>query len=219
MDLYYNSVRLVGLNLAWGLGIAMVYLASLATPLGALLLAVLLALPTVGLFRVAALIVRHEPAALSDGFGAWRLFLRPALVGGAVLLLLAIVLLIDLSGGLDSGDMVGVAFATMACWGLVIVGTLACCWWPLLVDPAYPGRSGRASLRLAGYLLIAHPLRMASLALLVATILLISTVLLAAIVTVSLAFCALIACHYVLPAADRLEQQLSTKPAPEATRR
>ena len=60
---------------------------------------------------------------------------------------------------------------------------------------------------------------MASLALLVAIILLISTVLLAAIVTVSLAFCALIACHYVLPAADRLEQQLSTKPAPEATRR
>ena len=218
IDLYYNSMRLVGLNLVWGLGVAVVYLVSLAAPLAALGLALLLALPTVGMFRVAALIVRHEPAALSDGLAAWRSYLLPALAGGLALLSISLVLFIDMAAAVGRGDVVGIAFATMAGWGLVVAAMLACCWWPLLVDPAHPGRSGRAALRLAGYLLIAHPLRMAALTMVMAAILLLSTVLMAAIVTVSFAFCALFACHYVLPAADRLEAQLSTKPVPEAAR-
>jgi len=60
----------------------------------------------------------------------------PALVGGVVLLSISLVLFIDLVAAVGSGDVVGIAFATMAGWGLAILAILACCWWPLLVDPA-----------------------------------------------------------------------------------
>ena len=84
---------------------------SLVAPLAALGLAVLLALPTVGMFRVAALIVRHEPVALSDGVTAWRTFLVPALVGGFVMVSVSLVLVIDLVAAVGDGDVVGIAFA------------------------------------------------------------------------------------------------------------
>lgn len=210
-DFYYNSVRLVGLNLVWALCVAVVYLISLASPLAGIAGAVLLALPTAGIFRVAALIVRREPASLSDGLAAPRRFLVPALAGGAVLTGAMVVFLVDLGSGMATDDVVGIAFATMAGWGLIIAAIVACCWWPLLVDPRDPDRGGRASLRLACYVVIAHPLRAAGLAVVLGAILIVSTVLLAALFTVALSFCALVACHYVLPAADRMEVLLAAR--------
>ena len=63
-------------------------------------------------------------------------------------------------------------------------------------------------LRLAGALLLAHPLRFAGLALAMAVVVAVSVVLTAAILTISVAFVALVACRSVYPAADRLELAL-----------
>lgn len=71
-DFYFNSVRLVAANLLWGLGLILLYVVALIWPIGAIVLAPLLALPTVGIFRMAALIVRGEPVSFRDGLAAWR---------------------------------------------------------------------------------------------------------------------------------------------------
>jgi hypothetical protein len=77
--------------------------------------------------------------------------------------------------------------------------------WPLVMDPLREGQPLRARLRLAVILVLAHPLRMGALALVLAAFLAASAVLAAALITVSVAYCALVAAHFVLPAADRLE--------------
>ena len=65
---------------------------------------------------------------------------------------------------------------------------------------------------LAGYLLIAHPSRMAALTMVMAVILLVSTVLMAAIVTISFAFWALARVPLRAAAADRLEASCAINP-------
>ena len=60
-DYYFNSMRLVAANLVWGLALALIVLVGLASPLLSLALLPLLALPTAGVFRLAARIVRAEP--------------------------------------------------------------------------------------------------------------------------------------------------------------
>ena len=70
-----------------------------------------------------------------------------------------------------------------------------------------------ARLRLAALLAFAHPVRLGALALVLLVILAASTVVFAALVTVSVALCAFIACRYVLPAADRLEARLAGRDA------
>ena len=54
-------------------------------------------------------------------------------------------------------------------------------------------------------------MRLGALTLVLAVILAASTVVFAALLTVSVALCAFIACRYVLPAADRLEAQLARR--------
>jgi hypothetical protein len=56
-------MRLVAANVVWGAGLIVVVLVGLAWPLGGLLLLPLLALPTAGVFRLAARIVRVAPDA------------------------------------------------------------------------------------------------------------------------------------------------------------
>ncbi len=68
-------------------------------------------------------------------------------------------------------------------------------------------------------LAFAHPVRLGALTLVLALILAASTVVFAALVTVSVALCAFIACRYVLPAADRLEAQLAATGGTGAARR
>jgi len=63
----------------------------------------------------------------------------------------------------------------------------------------------RDRLRIAAALLLARPLRFAGLALVMAVVVAVSVVLTAAILTISVAFVALVACRSVYPAADRLE--------------
>jgi hypothetical protein len=211
VDFYYNSWRLVPANVLWALGLGVLYVAFLFWPFGALLLLPLLALPTVGLYRMAALIVRGESVSFWDGVGAWRAFLLPALGAGVAIVLASTIFTVNLFGGLASADFVGWAFATFAGWGLVVTALLTVAFWPLLVDPRRGGWGARGALRLAGYLVVAHPVRLFALAVATAILLAVSTVAFAALVTISVALAALFGTHFVLPAADRLEAALAAR--------
>jgi hypothetical protein len=213
IDIFYNSWRLVPANLVWGLGFVAIALLGLAAPVLGLLLVPLLALPTVGLFRIAALITRGEAVSLADGFTAWRRYLVPTLLAGVAITVGVVVATWDFVGGILSDSLVGWVLGTMAAWGLILVIAIAMAFWPLLVDPARAERRVRDRLRLAGLLVVAYPVRMAALLVVVVVILALSTVAFAALLTISLAYVALVTCRWVLPAADRLELRLAERDA------
>jgi hypothetical protein len=205
VDFFYNSWRLVPANLIWaavGLGVLAAFV---VWPIGGLLALALLALPTAGVFRLAALIVRDRPVSFSDGLSAWRAYFGPAVVGGVALTLLSSLLLFNVSLGFDARDPLGWAFGTAAVWGLLVIWTLAIVFWPLLVDPQREREPVRSRLRLAGLLVLVFPFRFGLLLLLMVVLFVASSIFLAALVTISIAFMALVLARYVLPAADRLE--------------
>jgi hypothetical protein len=213
VDFFYNSWRLVPANLVWGVAFVAVALLGLTAPLLALVLVPLLALPTVGLFRIAALITRGGAVNLSDGFAAWRAYLGPALAAGLAVTVAVVVAAWDLVAGLTSDSVLGVALGTLAAWGLLLVAAVTLTFWPLLVDPARAERPVRDRLRLAGLVVVAYPLRVAALVIVLAVVGLASFVAFAALVTISVAYSALVACRWVLPAADRLEARLAMRDA------
>ncbi|MEA2621369.1 MAG: hypothetical protein QOH61_279 [Chloroflexota bacterium] len=216
MDFYFHSWRLVPANLLWGIGLGITYVLALVYWPAAVLFTPLLAFPVVGVFRLAGLIHRGASVSFWDGIHAWRELFVPTLVAGYLIVLGAIVLSINLLGGLQNGDLLGWAFATLSAWGLVIGWLWVLCFWPLLADPARRGWGLRRSARAAGLLVVAHPARLAGLGVLLAVFFVLSTVAFAALVAISLAFAALVACHYVLPATDRLEARLATTRIPLA---
>ena len=116
-DLYFNSWRLVPANLVWGVGLGLTLTwcrwSSGRRPWS---WPPLLALPTVGIFRIASLAVRGDSVSFWDGIRAWRSYLGPALTGGAIGRS-RLVLVVNLLAGLQSGDLIGWAFATLAGWG------------------------------------------------------------------------------------------------------
>jgi hypothetical protein len=212
VDFYYHSLQLVAINVVWGAWLMVTILLVPVWLPGALVLAIGLALPTAGVFRIAALIARREDSGFRDGIDAWRRFLVPALVGSATVVLVGGILATNLIVGLQSDSLIGIALATLSFWGLVIGGLVLLCWWPLLVDPSREGPgAGRRALRSAAVLTLAHPFRIAALAVVIALLLAVSTVAFAALITIALSFSALAACHDVLLAADRLEIQLAAR--------
>lgn len=182
---------------------------SFVSPLLGLLLSPLLAIPAVGVFRLAALIVRGEPPDCSDVTAAWRRYGGLAPVLGVGFMLAGVVLVVDLFGAVGSSSPIAWAIATLAAWGLLALITYALLAWPIMVDPRREAESLPHRLRLAGLLLAAFPGRMALLGLMLAVILFASTIAFAALLSVSVAYVGLVACRYVLPAADRLEARLS----------
>ena len=104
--------------------------------------------------------------------------------------------------------MVGWALATLAAWGLVATWLFAWTFWPILVDPARADRPVRDRLRTAALLLVAGPLRLLALGIVLLVLTIASAFLIVTLVTVSIAFGALIATRFVLPAADRLDARL-----------
>lgn len=208
VDLYFNSWRLVPANLAWTAILVTVLVIGASLSALALLLVPLLALPTVGIYRMAALIVRGEPVALSDGFAAWRHLGGPALLVGCALLALGAMFSFNIALGLLRADIAGWTLATLAGWGLVALALAACVVWPLLVDPRREALPARTRVRLALLLVLAHPIRVGLLAVVLGLLLAVSTVATPALMTISVAYVALVATRYVLPAADRLEARL-----------
>lgn len=206
-DFYFNSWRLVPANLIWGTAFLAIVIAASITP-ALVLLAPLLALPTVGIFRIAALITRGENVSFWDGLAAWRGYFAPTLLLGIGLAGCATVFATNVVLGLTSNNAIGWTLSTLAFWGLAATWVVGWTAWPLLVDPARRGQPIRARLRVAVLLVLAHPVRLLALGALLAVLLAASTVAFAALVSISVAFAALVACRYVLPAADRLEARL-----------
>ena len=204
VDFYFNSWRLVPANLLWGAVFAIALLAIVMSPAGVLIVP-LVALPTVGIYRIAALIARADAASFWDGLAAWRAFLVPALLLGTALAGCEAILLGNVVFGLGSGSVSGWALATLAGWGLAASWILSWSLWPLLVDPRRSDQSVRTRLSTAVMLAVARPRRAVALGAAMFVFMAVSTVAFAALVSVSMAFSALVACRDVLPAADRLE--------------
>jgi hypothetical protein len=81
----------------------------------------------------------------------------------------------------------------------------------LLVDPRRADITIRARLRTAVLLVVAEPVRMVALGASLAVLIVASAIAFAALVTISVAFAALLSSRFVLPAADRLDARLTGK--------
>jgi uncharacterized membrane protein YesL len=209
-DYYFNSIRLVAANVVWGAAAVTVAFVGLVWPVGGLLLVPLLALPTAAIFRVASTVVRGRPDAGRADIGwPYRRAVARSLGIGATATVLGLVLGTNVVAGIAQGSPFGWVLATLAAWGLVALWSAALVVWPLVVDPARDGSPLGARLRLAAGLLLVDPVRFGGLGLVVAVIVIVSTVLTAAVLTVSVAFVALLACRMAYPVADRLDPVLA----------
>jgi hypothetical protein len=206
-DLYYHSWRLVPANVVWAAVAVALLFAIVIAPVGLLLLP-LLAVPTAGLFRMTTRIVRGGAVSFWDAVAAWRQGALGTLLLGAGLAIAAAILTVNLVTGILTQTLLGWAFATLAFWGLVAAWLFAWTAWPVMADPARERWPARARVHLAALVVLAYPLRIATLGLLLLALLVASTVAFVAILTVSVAVAALISARYVLPAVDRLDGQL-----------
>jgi hypothetical protein len=206
-DLYYHSWRLVPANVVWAAVAIVVAFVVVFTPAGLLALPVL-AIPTAGMFRMATRIARGRAVSFGDSLDAWRHDVGTTLLLGAGLAIVAVVFTVNLTTGVLSGSIIGWAFATLAFWGLLVGWLFAWSAWPLVTDPARSSWPFSERLRLAGLLVLAHPLRMGALGVSLAVFLALSTVAIVALLTVSVAVSAVVAARFVLPAADRLDRRL-----------
>jgi hypothetical protein len=209
-DFYYQSLRLVPANVAWGAGfLAVLAIAFWLPPALALVIAPLVCLPLVGIARLAAQIVRGDDVVLSDITTAMRSHGLSALAAGVVFELATLVAATNVVAGVAGGGAIGWAFAVLAGWGLAALWVVGLAFWPLLVDPARDAMPVAARARLAGLVVLAHPARFASLGASVAVVTIVSAVAFAALLSVSVAFIALVASRVTLPSADQLEARLS----------
>lgn len=212
-DFYFNSGRLVQVNVLWGAGVVLIVLAALVWPFGALVLTPLLAIPTAAIFRVAAAIVRNDRAvSVREALAATRADARPTLLLGLAFVALVVILGSNLVVGLTRSEPVGWVIGTFAAWGLITLWCGALVAWPLMVDPHHAEWPTSGRLRLAGALLLAHPVRFGGLGAVVAVIVVVSAILAAVLLTTAVAYIALVACRYVFPAADRQQGRPEDSP-------
>jgi hypothetical protein len=205
-DFYFASIRLVAANVIWGVAVVVVVVIALGRPLSGLVLAPLLALPTAIVFATAGRVVRGGAIPVRRGrVPIDRRSALQALALGSVLVGVATVLGVNVALGLSRADPLGWALATLAAWGLVGLWCAALVGWPLVSDPSRADRPIRYRLEVAGRLLLLEPRRVAALGVVAAVVTTVSLVLTAAILTVSVAFVALVACRVVYPLADRLD--------------
>ena len=203
-DLYYHGVRLVAANLVWGIGAVLTAFAVTRSPFG--LLALLIMVPlTAGLMGMATALVRERSVVMSDFVRPIRARFWRVLALGAAQLVLTFIAAFDLVLGLQMGGIIGIVMAAFAFYTALAVWVLAWAIWPIVTDPERFTESIRSCARLGALLVLAHPFRLGVLALVLAVITLASTVLVAAIITFAAAYLALVAAHFVLPSADRLE--------------
>jgi hypothetical protein len=206
-EFYFNSWRLAPANVLWGVVLLVALFAGPATIVGASLL-ILLALPTVGIYRMAALIARGRPAGFADFVDGIRRFWLPAIAIAVLGAALVLVFATNVATGFHAEHPVGWFLSAMALWGLVGLAMLLIALWPLLVDPEREERSARQRLLLGGLAVIGRPVRLLVLTVIVAVLLTISTVLFALLIMVAIAYVALVSAHVVLPMVDELETRL-----------
>jgi hypothetical protein len=212
LDFFYNSIRLVPANVLWG--VVLIGLGWLAILVGvwlAILGLPLLGLPLVGIYRLAGHITRGEEVVLSDVVTAARQQFLPALGFAAVIAWGLGLFAFNATAGLASGSPLGWLIATLAGWGFVALAIFTVVAWPVLADPARTAEPARQRLRLAGYLVLAAPFRMAALTVIAIALWVVSTIAFAALVTITVSFVACLSCRVVLPDADRLAEQLEER--------
>ena len=204
--MYFNSLRFVPANLAWTIVVLAVLFAAINWP-PAVLLGVLVAVPIVGMHRMAALLTRGEPTSISDFLDGMRRFGLAAAGITAGVAILGVVLVTNVVTGFGSSSPLGWFVGATALWGLVALAMAVVAIWPVLVDPRREDRPLRRRLQLAGLVVIGRPGRLFVLTLLIAAILVVSTALLGVIVLVGVAYASLLATRWVLPAVDELESR------------
>jgi hypothetical protein len=208
-DLIFNAWRIVPANVLVAFCLALVVWAWLSVGgLVAAAVAVPVALPIAGLFRLGAMAARSRVVSFSDVFDPAVESPGPLLLVGAAFSFATLVLGTNLIAGIVLGGIVPWVVAAAAFWALLALMAFGFVFWPLAVDPERAAVRWRDRARLAGLLLLAHPARVAALAAVLLVVLAVSTVAFAALATVSIGFAALVACRYVLPAADRLEARI-----------
>ena len=111
----------------------------------------------------------------------------------------------------NSASPLGWGFATIAGWGAVALLIYAVVVWPLLADPARADEPARERVRLAGYVVLAARFRMFGLTVIVLVLTVVWTIAFAALVTISVAYVALVSSHMVLPDADRIVERLAER--------
>ena len=191
-------------NLVWGLSLlSILFVVSRGLILAPLL--VIMVPLTMGLMGMATSLVRRRRLFWSDAVDAVRGRFLALFAIGVAQLLLSAVAGTDILIGLQLEGFIGPVVVIGGIYTLAAIWLLAVTTWPLLLDPVRAGDGVRRTVRLGLLLALAHPIRLGILALLLAVFLVVSTVLAAAMVTVSGAVAMLVAAHYVLPAADRLE--------------
>ena len=204
---YFNSWRLVPANVVWSAFLVLTLLLVFIAPgLAAICFLLVLPLPTAGLFRLSAMIVRGKPVTMRDAL-AWRSFAKRAVGTGLVVGGSSLLLGFNVAIGLSSLDPLGWGFATAAFWGVVVLWLVAAALWPLLFDPIRADEPVTPIMRLAATVVLVQPVRYIALMLTLAVILVVSTILFAALLSVSMAFVALVLAAYVIPAADRIEDR------------
>lgn len=204
IDLYYNLVRLVAVNVLWGFAILLIGFLSTAG-VAALVLVVGLIPLTAGLMGMATELVRNRRLDFSDFAAGMRRRFWAHLGIGVAQLVITLVATTNLLVGAQTPGFIGPILLLTAFYTLVALWILAVSTWPLLLDPVRADDPLRRIVRLGAALVLAHPVRIGGLALLLGGFLALSTVFAAALVTVSGVFGFLVVAHYVLPTADRLE--------------
>ncbi|MCA1588311.1 MAG: hypothetical protein LC744_06585 [Chloroflexi bacterium] len=204
-DLYYHSPRLIAGNLLWGVVLLASLWFGLAAPPLLLIGGVILVPISIGIMRMATSVVREGHTVLSDFSAAFRPRAWRHLALGLGQLMLLVVAAVDLLIGVQLGGMLGTFLALSAIYMLFAVWGLGVTCWPVLLDPVRAEEPIRQNLRLGVAVALAGPVRLTGVALLLAACLAASTILAALLLTVAVAFVFLVAAHYVLPAADRLE--------------
>jgi hypothetical protein len=207
-ELWFHWTAALAANVAWTLVVLTLVVLAGTWPLGGLVAAPLVALPLAGLYRIAGLLIRGEPAAASDGWAAWRTHGGRALILGVVVVAALAVLGADLVVGLVSmGGLIGFALATAAFWGLLFGWAWLLHAWPLLLDPRADGarRGVREAAVLGARTALLFPGRALRLTLVSTVVLLVSAFFFAVLATFAVAWIALLGAAVVLPAADRIE--------------
>ena len=216
-DFYHHSIRLVPANVLWGLVLIGLGWATITTGLWLAIVGLpLLGLPLVGIYRLTGHITRGEEVVLSDTFTAAREQFLPALVAGGAIGWSLGLLAFNVVGGLNSNSALGWILATLAGWGFVALTIYAVVLWPVLGDPERSREPARDRARLAGYLVLAAPFRMAGLTVVAVTLWVISTIAFAAIVTITVAYVACLSSRLVLPDADRVAARLAERRSNQA---
>jgi hypothetical protein len=211
-DFFFNSWRLVPANAIWGVLLIALFLATALYP-PLVLLAPVLAIPVAGIYSLAAQIARGEPVDFADALRGMRRYAGTALAIGVVATVALFVFSVNIFIGLQTGDIAGGVFAMLAGYADLGIVMYLVALWPIVVDPIRERSRVRDRLRLALLVVAARPGRILILTVVIAVIYVVSTALFAVLLTATVAYVALVATRYVLPAADRLEGR-ATVPLP-----